>query len=339
MAKGVQLTQDESKKIIHLLSTGKSTCFIAKKLKRDHRTIKKFVENGGVIRKKPSRCKPKALSSAQVRKLKLALIKNPNATSKNIFDDAGIPDIPKTTRNVYLRKLGTVKKAIASPPLTKLHRQKRLEWADRYMKQDFSKVLWTDECRATLDGPDGWARGWVLNGRQARNRFRRQQGGGGVMFWAGLLGNTIVGPFRVEQGVKLNSRNYCSFLTRNFLPWYQRLSEEDKEPLIFMQDNAPSHASRYTKAWFSDQGIDGSKLMIWPPNSPDVNPIEMLWSLIKQKVYENGKQYSSVDALWAAVCKACTEVPEEHLKNLVNGVDKRLVKLIKSKGGRFEHIK
>lgn len=334
MAKGEPLTQNETKQIVQLLSTGKSTCFIAKKLKRDHRTIKKFVTNGSSIRKKSSKSKPKALSSAQVRKLKYSLIKNPNATSKTIFDEAGIPDIPKTTRNVYLRKLGTVKKTVASPPLSKLHHQKRLEWATRYMKQDFTKVLWTDECRATLDGPDGW----VLKGRHSRNRMRRQQGGGGIMFWAGLLGNTIVGPFKVQRGVKMNSVNYCSFLTTNFLPWYERLSDEEKDALVFMQDNAPSHASRYSKSWFSDQGIDGSKLMIWPPNSPDLNPIEMLWSLIKRKVYENGKQYSSLNVLWEAVCKACREIPEEQLKNLVHGVDKRLVKVITSKGGRFEHV-
>ena len=108
--------------------------------------------------------------------------KKPIETIKTFFDEAGIPDIPKTTCNVYLRKLGTVKKVVASAPLTKLHHQKRLDWADKYMKQDLRKVLRTDECRATLDGPDGWARGWVLNGRQSRNRMRRQQGGGGIMF-------------------------------------------------------------------------------------------------------------------------------------------------------------
>ena len=148
-----------------------------------------------------------------------------------------------------------------SPPLSKLHRQKRLDWADMYLKQDFSKVLWTDECRATLDGPDGWARGWVFKGRQSQNRMRRQQGGGSIMFWAGMLGSTIIGPFRVEQGVKMNSEGYCKFLTKNFLPWYERLSNEEKEEIIFMQDNAPSHASKYSKSWFSEQGIDETKLM------------------------------------------------------------------------------
>ena len=97
MAKGVLLIQDETKQITKLLSTDKSTCFIAKKFKRDHCTIKKFIAKGGIILKKASKFKPKALSIAQVRKLKFVLIKNPNATSKTICNEARIPDIPKTT--------------------------------------------------------------------------------------------------------------------------------------------------------------------------------------------------------------------------------------------------
>ena len=81
------------------------------------------------------------------------------------------------------------------------------------------------------------------------------------MFWAGLHGNTIVGPFRVEQGVKLNSQNHCNFLSQNFMLSYQRLSDQDKETLILMQDNAPSHTFKYSRAWFSDNVIGGSKLM------------------------------------------------------------------------------
>ena len=62
MAKGVQLSQDETKQITKLLSAGKLTCFIAKQLKRDHRTIKKFIKKSCVIQKKASKFKPKTLS-------------------------------------------------------------------------------------------------------------------------------------------------------------------------------------------------------------------------------------------------------------------------------------
>ena len=44
MTKGVQLSQYETKRIKKMLSNCKSTCFFAKKMKRDHRTIKQFIE-------------------------------------------------------------------------------------------------------------------------------------------------------------------------------------------------------------------------------------------------------------------------------------------------------
>ena len=81
----------------------------------------------------------------------------------------------------------------------------------RYFKVDFKDVLFTDECRATLDGPDGFGRGWLADGAVRPSRFRRQQGGGGVMFWAGIVQSTLVGPFFVEDGVKLKSANYVDF--------------------------------------------------------------------------------------------------------------------------------
>ena len=71
-----------------------------------------------------------------------------------------------------------------------------------YMKTNFQTVLFTDKCRPT--------------------RLRRQQGGGGVMFWAGILGKDLVGPFRVPEGVKMTSAKYVEFLTDHFLPRYKR---------------------------------------------------------------------------------------------------------------------
>ena len=117
--------------------------------------------------------------------------------------------------------------------------------------------------RATLDGPDGWSRGWVIRGHQCPTRTRRQQGGGGVMLWTGIVVDDLVGPFSVQEGVKLTSHTYCQIT-------------QYLESICFKNKT----------------------MMIWPPNSPDLNPIENLWSIVEQRVYANGKQYSSKDALW-----------------------------------------
>ena len=52
---------------------------------------------------------------------------------------------------------------------------------------------------------------------------------------------------------------------------------------IFMQDNAPIHKARTVQQWFRDMGIE---LVVWPPYSPDLNPIENLWKLLKAKIIE-----------------------------------------------------
>ena len=83
-------------------------------------------------------------------------------------------------------------------------------------------VLFTDESRATLDGPDGWMSGSLQNGTTHQSRIRRQQGGGGVMIWAGIINDASVSPFAVPDGVKMNAQSYVEFLMKNFLPWYRK---------------------------------------------------------------------------------------------------------------------
>lgn len=116
--------------------------------------------------------------------VKREMARKPLSSSAEIFNAAGLDNVPKTTRCRILRGIGKVKKVQTRPPINRKHQEQRLAWARKYLKTDFSKVLWTDEMRATLDGPDGWACGWVQKGTEAPVRIRRQQGGGGVMILA-----------------------------------------------------------------------------------------------------------------------------------------------------------
>ena len=56
-----------------------------------------------------------------------------------------MPAYSKTRRNIHLKKIAVVKKAEKRPPLSELNQRKRVNWARKYLKLDFSRVIFTDE--------------------------------------------------------------------------------------------------------------------------------------------------------------------------------------------------
>ncbi|OKP13231.1 Transposable element Tc1 transposase [Penicillium subrubescens] len=84
---------------------------------------------------------------------------------------------------------------------------------------------------------------------------------------------------------------------------------------IFQQDNAKIHTADIAKSWFESHGIE---VVDWPAHSPDMNPIEPVWRLLKLKVFsmfpelidmgrsEAGWQYfiECLKAAWATLDQA-----------------------------------
>ncbi len=62
------------------------------------------------------------------------------------------------------------------------------------------------------------------------------------------------------------------------LPSADKLYED--ADCIFQQDLAPAHIAKGTKSWFNDNGVT---VLDWPANLPDLNPIEILWGIVKRK--------------------------------------------------------
>lgn len=147
-----------------------------------------------------------------------------------------------------------------------------------------------------------------------------------------IIGGTLIGPFRTEDGVKISA-----FLDRYFRPWWKKQLPRLRKALLVMHDNAPAHAARYTTAWLKKIGIKDDNLMMWPPCSPDFNPIENLWSIVKKEVYVAGKQYNSIDDLWNAITIAAKNVSKDSIIILTGSVDNRLLSVIKRDGGYINH--
>ena len=264
------------------------------------------------------------------------LRRNPGQTSKSIFAAVGRPEVSKATRNEILRTVASVRAPTNMPLLTPKYKTLRMEWARKYLQVDMSRVLFTDETQATLDGPDGWANGWVYFGDEGHRRLRRQQGGGGMMIWAGIIGDNLVGPIRVPEGVKVTSASYCDLLSKSFVPWMDEISLALLRDFIFMHDNAPSHSVRATREFLTTLGIQGEKLIVWPAASPDLNPIENYWSIIKRHVYANGRQYTSKGALWEAIIDAAMAVPPETINKFTASMSSRLFEVIRTNSSHMK---
>ena len=173
------------------------------------------------------------------------------------------------------------------------------------MKQDFDIFMVTDECRATLDGPDRFSRGWVLNKLDIPVRLRRQQGGRGVMFWAAIIGSKLIGPFKVPDGGKMTAFTYTEFLEQIMFPEMHLLEPGLQDIFVFMHDNAPSHASLMhpplVRVFLRIHNLAEKRLKNWPANSPDLDPTENVWAIVKAKLYEAGKQYNNKKDPWDSI--------------------------------------
>jgi transposase len=216
------------------------------------------------------------------------------------------------------------KKRGAAPALTKRHREARVKWAERMgLKDDdaWCQVAFSDEKKWNLDGPDGMRYEWVDTRRPKELNVRRHTGGGGVMIWGAFRADTK-SELKFVDG-KQDSVKYVSTLRTHLQPFI------DAENHIFQQDNAAIHKSRYTMNWLQAQGID---VMDWPALSPDLNPIENLWGIMTQQVYEGGKQYNTKDELKKAVLAAWAAIPPKTLTDLTLSMRKRCIRVLVRRG-------
>jgi transposase len=103
------------------------------------------------------------------------------------------------------------------------------------------------------------------------------------------------------------------------------------------QDNAPWHTAHPVQAWMETRDID---LLIWPPNSPDLNPIENLWAQMNRKLA--AKNFSNRSELQTRVEEIISEMNEEeprthYFKHLYLSMPKRVSKVLEARGGAVDY--
>ncbi|CAD5126578.1 DgyrCDS14671 [Dimorphilus gyrociliatus] len=188
---------------------------------------------------------------------------------------------------------------------------------------DWSRVIFTDEARFSLSGPNNF-RTWTSNSEKDF-RVTKNMGRGGVLVWGLIISDGIFEVWRIRS--KLNAENYSSFIVEDVLPVIEEIEAKMGRQYIFQQDNAGCHTARKTKRAFKSNNI---KPIDWPARSPDLSPIENMWHLTKTMVYDS-PQFETEDELWEKIMKCSYEVINRNpllLPGLYGGMGSRISKCI-----------
>lgn len=99
--------------------------------------------------------------------------------------------------------------------------------------------------------------------------------------------------------------------------------------MFFYQDNDPRHVSKITRDWLEKKNF---KLINPPPNSPDLNPIENLWLLLKRKLHKRNIRGMSSNSLLVAATQEWARISKEVCQSLVKSMPTRIRAVLKEHG-------
>uniref|UniRef100_A0A9J8AFI0 Tc1-like transposase DDE domain-containing protein n=1 Tax=Cyprinus carpio carpio TaxID=630221 RepID=A0A9J8AFI0_CYPCA len=130
----------------------------------------------------------------------------------------------------------------------------------------------------------------------------------------------------LERIVKQNPfKNVGEILEHFMLPAADQLYGD--ADFIFQQDLAPAHSAKDTSTWFKDHSIP---VLNWPANSPDLNPIENLWGIVKRKMqYARPK---NAEELKATIRATWALITPEQCHRLIDSMPRRIAAVIQAKG-------
>lgn len=301
-----------------------------------HDTIKKYATSTDCSSKKRTG-RPAKTTKSEDRFIETISKRNRRLTASEITaevnrtrqDSISVATVKRRLVNVGLRGCVAVKKPFLRP----INKRKRFNWAKEHKDWTIStweNVLWTDESK------------FGVFGNKRRQFVRRKpnekllddcvvptvkHGGGSVTVW-GCFGKNMVGDIVKIDGI-LRKEQYLNILIEHAVPSGSRLIGSN---FIFMQDNDPKHTAKLCKNYLETLERENAlKIMHWPPQSPDLNPIEKLWDELDRKVRE--KCPTSQKDLWKYLQETWKEISIETMRKLVERLPRLVQAVISNRGG------
>jgi hypothetical protein len=211
------------------------------------------------------------------------------------------------------------------PALSAKNVKARLEFARRHQHwtaEDWKNIIWSDETKINRFQPDGRAWCWARDGSSRRSQNVRHS----IMAWGCM---TAHGPgYMCKIDGKMDQELYKSILEDELwqtIDYYGM----DITQVIFQQDNDPKHTAKSVKEWLAEQQFSNLQ---WPPQPPDLNPIEHLWAHLKQQLNKYETPPKGMIELWSRIEEQWNKIDQKVCMNLIKSMPRRVDAVMKTKG-------
>ena len=335
MVRSLSLTQQGT--ILSLLDSGLSGEAIAKRTGVSPSTVSKLHSRECPTLLKAIGGHPSKLSSTNLRHAQHLITsgkaENAVQVTRALSNITNQP-LPPSTVCLHLKKAGM--KAVVKtkcPTLSARHCKAHLDFAYSHKDwtiEDWKKVIWSDETKINCLGSDGHKWAWKRAGEGLSDRLVEgtlKFGGGSLMMWGCMTWQGV--GFATKIDGRMDGDLYLQILRDELQQTleYYGLNPPD---IIFQQDNDPKHTCRMVKNWLEEQEF---QTMVWPAQSPDLNPIEHLWGCLKRRLAQHENPPSGIHDLWERVQVEWEGIPVEECQKLIESMPRRVQAVLKAKGG------
>jgi hypothetical protein len=147
-----------------------------------------------------------------------------------------------------------------------------------------------------------------------------------LLVWMAVSSKGISSIYTHRSKLAINQGPYLNeCLRKRLLPFINKHHQNDN--ILFWPDLASSHYSNQVQQFLQTNNVNYVRRHQNPPNVPQARPIESLWSLLEQKVYEGAWEAKSLDQLAKRIILKAKELDQTMVTRMISGVRGKLLKM------------